>query len=40
MYCFEYNYYPCEKLSRLDNRYKNSYGMNIIDNLDFIRDSG
>ena len=39
-FCFECNYYPCDALKRLDNRYRQRFGMSMIDNLNEIRDKG
>jgi hypothetical protein len=39
-YCYECEKFPCERLGRLDKRYKEKYGMSEIDNLVFIRDKG
>ena len=39
-YCFECDTYPCARLKRLDKRYRSRYGMSMLDNLAYIRDSG
>jgi hypothetical protein len=39
-FCFECTYYPCEKLEHLDNRYKTKYYMSMIENLEYIKNSG
>lgn len=39
-YCFDCNEFPCERLARLDKRYKEKYGMSEIDNLRFIKEKG
>ncbi|MFI5222263.1 MAG: DUF3795 domain-containing protein [Bacteroidia bacterium] len=39
-YCFECTQFPCDKLERLDKRYRAKYGMSEIENLIFIRDNG
>lgn len=40
MFCFECMDYPCEKLEHLDNRYKTKYNMSMIENLEYIKNSG
>lgn len=32
-YCFECSGFPCEKLKTLDKRYRDKYGMSMIENL-------
>jgi hypothetical protein len=32
--------YPCQRLKNLDIRYKNRYGMSMIENLKFIKEEG
>ena len=32
--------YPCKRLRDLDRRYKNKYGMSMIENLEFIKKNG
>jgi Protein of unknown function (DUF3795) len=39
-YCFECEKYPCDKLEHIDNRYKTKYNMSMIENLEFIKNSG
>jgi hypothetical protein len=39
-YCFECDMFPCERIERLDKRYREKYGMSEIDNLRLIRDKG
>ncbi len=39
-YCCDCNSYPCEKLSNLDKRYREHYGMSVIENLEEIRALG
>jgi hypothetical protein len=39
-FCFECNDFPCYRLSRLDQRYKEKYGMSMIENLNEIKNSG
>ncbi|MDO8507195.1 MAG: DUF3795 domain-containing protein [bacterium] len=39
-YCFDCDKFPCERLDRLDKRYRERYGMSEIENLEFIRDKG
>ena len=39
-FCFECCYYPCEYLTRLDKRYREKYGMSMIDNLNEIKNRG
>ena len=39
-FCFECNYYPCENLTGLDKRYREKYGMSMIDNLNEIKNRG
>lgn len=39
-YCFECDTFPCERLIRLDTRYREKYGMSEIENLKTIRDKG
>ncbi len=39
-YCCDCDDYPCESLSRLDKRYRENYGMSMIDNLEQIRSIG
>jgi len=39
-YCFDCETYPCARLRRLDKRYRSKYGMSMLENLAYIRDSG
>jgi hypothetical protein len=39
-FCFECAEFPCERLRRLDRRYRTRYGMSECENLLFIRDHG
>ena len=39
-FCFECNYYPCDILTGLDNRYRERFGMSMIDNLNEIKSKG
>lgn len=39
-FCFECQSYPCEKLKYLDKRYRNKYGMSMIENLNKIKEIG
>ena len=39
-FCFSCTDFPCDRLERLDRRYRARYGMSEIDNLLFIRDQG
>jgi len=39
-YCFNCDQYPCERLKRLDKRYREKYGMSEIENLEVIKESG
>jgi hypothetical protein len=39
-FCYECPDIPCEKLRRLDERYRNHYRMSMIENLEYIRDNG
>ena len=39
-YCFECAVFPCERLERLDNRYRNKYGMSMVENLRYIQEKG
>jgi hypothetical protein len=39
-YCFECSEFPCERLNRLDKRYRERYGMSEIDNLSMIKVKG
>lgn len=39
-FCFECTQFPCDRLKRLDKRYREKYIISEIDNLKFIRDNG
>ena len=39
-YCYECDNFPCERLERLDNRYRTNFGMSIVENLDYIEKNG
>ena len=39
-FCFECAAFPCDKLKRLDKRYRAKYGMSMIENLGNIKSSG
>ena len=39
-YCFECLDFPCEKLTMLDKRYRDKYGMSTIENLKYIQTRG
>ncbi len=39
-YCFECTDFPCENLRTLDKRYRNKYGMSMIENLNYIQTNG
>ena len=39
-YCFDCDKFPCDRLKRLDKRYREKYDMSEIENLEFIRDKG
>jgi hypothetical protein len=39
-YCFDCSRYPCQKLKKLDKRYKNSYHTSLISNLEDIKNIG
>jgi hypothetical protein len=39
-YCFECNNFPCETLETLDKRYREKYGLSLIDNLKYIQKNG
>jgi hypothetical protein len=39
-YCFECADFPCENLKTLDNRYRDKYGMSMIENLRYIQTNG
>ena len=39
-YCYDCEKYPCNRLTNLDKRYRNNYGMSMLDNLAFIKQRG
>jgi hypothetical protein len=39
-YCFECADFPCQRLNTLDKRYRNKYGMSMIENLTNIQVNG
>ena len=39
-YCSECPTYPCKRLLHLDERYRDNYGMSLIENLEIIRRRG
>ncbi len=39
-YCFDCDKFPCERLERLDKRYREKYGMSEIGNLKNIKKNG
>lgn len=39
-FCYNCQKFPCKKIKNLDKRYRNKYGMSMIDNLEFMRDNG
>jgi hypothetical protein len=39
-FCFECKEFPCDRLKRLDKRYRTFYHMSMIDNLVFLKDNG
>ena len=39
-FCFECELFPCKPLKRMDKRYRDNYGVSMIENLQFIRDRG
>lgn len=39
-YCFECEKFPCERLKRMDDRYRTKYGMSEIENLKCIKECG
>jgi hypothetical protein len=39
-FCYECAEFPCDRLKRLDLRYRTRYGMSEIENLEHIRDNG
>ena len=39
-YCFACDEFPCSRLSHLDKRYRDHYGLSVLENLSSIQDSG
>lgn len=39
-YCYECSSYPCRQLESLGDRYRTKYGLDILQNLELIRDQG
>jgi hypothetical protein len=39
-YCFECYEFPCLWMKRIDKRYRTKYAMSMIDNLEYIKQSG
>jgi hypothetical protein len=39
-FCYECNDFPCEKLEKLDKRYREKYDMSMIENLKYIEKNG
>jgi hypothetical protein len=39
-FCYSCKEFPCDRLKRLDDRYRMRYGMSEIENLKFIKDKG
>ncbi len=40
VYCYDCDKFPCERLMRLDKRYRERYGMIEIENLETIKEKG
>ena len=39
-FCFECEQYPCKDLKRMDRRYRENYGISVIENLGRIQNNG
>ena len=39
-YCYECENFPCDKLQRIDKRYRSLFRMSMIENLKFIKEKG
>jgi len=39
-FCYECEKYSCTRLKRLDKRYRTKYGMSMIENLEYIKNTG
>jgi hypothetical protein len=40
VFCFTCDQYPCKQIDRMDDRYRNNYGMSVKDNLECVRKKG
>jgi hypothetical protein len=39
-FCYECKNFPCDRLKKIDKRYRSRYRMSMIDNLNFIKENG
>lgn len=39
-FCYQCNEFPCDRIKRMDKRYRTKYGMSMIENLEFIKEKG
>jgi len=39
-FCYECEQFPCQGLKRMDKRYRENYGMSVIENLEMIQELG
>jgi hypothetical protein len=39
-FCFECNFFPCDRLKHLDERYQREFGMSMVENLMEIKEKG
>lgn len=39
-FCYDCEKYPCTRLKKLDLRYRTKYGMSMVENLNYIQESG
>lgn len=39
-FCYECEKYPCRRLKQLDKRYRTRYNMSMLENLEYIKNSG
>jgi len=39
-YCFECSDFPCDALETLDERYREKYGLSVVENLEYIQRNG
>jgi hypothetical protein len=39
-YCFNCDGFPCDRIKRMDKRYRTKYEMSMIENLKFIKEKG